>query len=50
MRKKIGIRANFYFTPLQMRRLKKLSKETGLSASEILRRAIDEYWLRQQKK
>ena len=45
-----GIRANFYLTRLQMERLKKLSEKTGLSVSEILRRAIDEYWDRQKSK
>jgi hypothetical protein len=44
------IRANFYLTEIQMRRLKRLSRRTGLSASEILRRAIDEYWEGQQPK
>jgi predicted DNA-binding protein len=43
------VRSNFYLTQLQMDRLKKLSQKTGLSVSEILRRAIDEYWERQKK-
>ncbi len=46
---KSRIRSNFYLTQLQMNRLKKLSKKTGLSASEILRRAIDEHWESQKK-
>lgn len=43
-------RVNFYLTDIQIRRLKMMSKKTGLSASEILRRAIDEYWERYMKK
>jgi predicted DNA-binding protein len=43
------IRADFYLTMLQMERLRKLSRKTGLSASEILRRAIDEYWESQKE-
>jgi hypothetical protein len=43
------IRSNFYLTELQTERLKRLSKKTGLSVSEILRRAVDEYWERQKK-
>jgi predicted DNA-binding protein len=44
------IRTNFYLTMIQVDRLKKMSAKTGLSASEILRRAIDEYWEREGKK
>jgi len=44
------VRSNFYLTQLQTDRLKRLSRKTGLSASEILRRAIDEYWERQTTK
>lgn len=47
--KKARVRTNFYLTMLQTERLKKLSAKTGLSVSEILRRAIDEYWERQKK-
>jgi predicted DNA-binding protein len=39
-------RMNFYLAEIQIKRLKSISKKTGLSASEILRRAIDEYWER----
>jgi len=39
-------RRNFYLTDLQLKRLNTMSKKLGLSASEILRRAIDEYWER----
>lgn len=44
------VRTNFYLTKIQVNRLKKLSEKTGLSASEILRRAIDEYWEKEKKK
>jgi len=32
-----------HLTEQQIKRLKKLSKETGLSVAELIRRAIDEY-------
>jgi len=43
-------RKNFYVTDLQEKRLLIMSKKTGLSESELLRRAIDEYWERFEKK
>jgi predicted DNA-binding protein len=43
-------RRNFYLSELQLKRLNSMSKKLGLSASEILRRAIDEYWERFEKK
>lgn len=43
-------RVNFYLSEIQIKRLIDLSKKTGLSMSEILRRAIDEYWERQKGK
>ena len=46
----MGKRRMFYFTDLQYKRLSLLSKKLGLSLSEILRRAIDEYWERFEKK
>ena len=46
----MGKRRNFYLSDLQLRRLNSMSKKLGLSASEILRRAIDEYWERFEKK
>jgi len=45
-----GKRINFYLAEIQIKRLKSISKRTGLSASEILRRAIDEYWERFERK
>jgi len=43
-------RRNFYLSDLQLKRLNTMSKKMGLSASEILRRAIDEYWERFERK
>jgi hypothetical protein len=43
-------RRNFYLSDLQLKRLNSMSTKMGLSASEILRRAIDEYWERFEKK
>jgi predicted DNA-binding protein len=43
-------RRNFYLSDLQLKRLNTMSKKLGLSASEILRRAIDEYWERFENK
>ena len=43
-------RRNFYLSELQLKRLNTISKKLGLSASEILRRAIDEYWERFERK
>ena len=48
--KLMGKRRNFYLTDLQYKRLSSMSKKMGLSASEILRRAIDEYWERFKEK
>jgi len=46
----MGERRNFYLSDLQLKRLNTMSKKLGLSASEILRRAIDEYWERFERK
>ena len=43
-------RRNFYLTDLQLKRLNTMSKKLGLSASEILRRAIDKYWEKFERK
>jgi predicted DNA-binding protein len=43
-------RMNFYLADLQIRRLKAINKKTGLPLSDILRRAIDEYWEKYIKK
>ena len=43
-------RFNFYISDIQMKRLEIISKKSGLTVSEILRRAIDEYWERFERK
>ena len=43
-------RMNFYLTDVQVKRLQVMSKKTGLTASEVMRRAIDEYWDRFERK
>jgi len=43
-------RMNFYLADIQIRRLREINKKTGLPLSDILRRAIDEYWERFEKK
>ena len=43
-------RINFYLTDIQVRKLQVMSKKTGLTSSEIVRRAIDEYWERFERK
>lgn len=37
-------RTNIYFTDQQAERLRLLSKKSGLSVAELVRRAIDAYW------
>jgi predicted DNA-binding protein len=43
-------RVNFYLTDIQVKRLQMMSKKTGLTASELVRRAVDEYWEKFEKK
>ena len=43
-------RMNFYLADMQIRRLKAINKKTGLPLSDILRRAIDEYWEKFERK
>jgi|GEM_PF-6120886 len=38
-------RTNIYLTAKQKRALELLSKETGLSSAELVRRAVDAYYL-----
>jgi hypothetical protein len=45
-----AVRRNFYLSDWQLRRLESMSRKMGFSASEILRRAIDDYWERFIKK
>jgi predicted DNA-binding protein len=47
---KLGQRVGFYLTAFQINNLRKMSKKTGLTVSEIIRRAIDAYWERFEKK
>jgi predicted DNA-binding protein len=49
MKPKLLMRINFYLTKAQVKRLKDLSKKTGLPVSEHVRRGIDEYIERQKK-
>ena len=37
-------RINHHLTEKQIKKLKSLSKKSGLSASELIRRALDEYF------
>ena len=39
----MGQRVGFYLTDNEVKELKKASKKTGLSVSELIRRAIDGY-------
>ena len=43
-------RCNFYLADIQIKRLKAIQKKIGLPLSDILRRAIDDYWERVEKK
>lgn len=43
-------RTNFYLSEIQIKKLEQLSKKTGLSMSELLRRAIDEYFEKVKEK
>ena len=42
-------RIQVYYTDQQLEALERLAKETGLTVSEILRRALDAYLARQRK-
>lgn len=42
-------RANFMVSDIHIKRLKVMSKRKGVSMSEILRYAIDEYWIKFKK-
>jgi len=41
-------RVNYHLTEKQIESLQRVSRETGLSVAELIRRAIDE-WLKQVK-
>ena len=49
-RVKLGTRVGFYLSEIQIKGLKKLTKTTSISVSEHIRRAIDEYLERFEKK
>jgi len=49
-RVKLGTRVGFYLSEIQIKGLKKLTKKTSISVSEHIRRAIDEYLVRFEKK
>lgn len=41
-------RISYHLTDAQIKRLKELSEQTGLSVAELIRRAIDEYVKKQK--
>ena len=43
-------RVDHYITPKQLKMLKKMSKDTGLTVSDLIRRAIDEIYSSKNKK
>ncbi len=43
-------RVNYHLTEEQIKRLQSLGEKTGLSVAEIIRRAVDEYLDRKEKK
>jgi predicted DNA-binding protein len=43
-------RVNYHLTEEQISRLQSLSGDTGLTVAEIIRRAVDEYLDRKEKK
>lgn len=49
-RVKLGTRVGFYLSAIQIKGLKKLTKKTSISVSEHIRRAIDGYLERFEKK
>lgn len=43
-------RVNYHLADLQVKKLKELSDNTGMSVAEIVRRAIDDYLKKQSRK
>jgi len=43
-------RLDITVSEVHIKRLKMMSKKTGLTVSELIRRAVDEYWDRYEKK
>ncbi len=46
----MAIRTNIYLSQIQVARLKKLSDETDLSVAEHVRRAVDDYLTKVERK
>jgi len=44
------IRTNIFLTKIELKRLRTLSKKTGAPVAELVRRAIDEYLERYEKR
>jgi len=44
------IRTNIFLTKIELKRLRTLSKKTGAPVAELVRRAIDEYLGRHEKR
>jgi hypothetical protein len=44
------IRTNIYLTEMQMKKFKAISKKAGYPVAEIIRRALDEWLEKQEKK
>jgi len=43
-------RINITISDVHIKRLKTMSKKKGVTVSELIRRAVDEYWDRYEKK
>lgn len=43
------IRKDLYFTAQQLKKLEELSLETGLTVSELIRRAVDSFLSKEKK-
>ena len=41
-------RTNLHLTDLQIKSLRKLSKKTGLTVAELVRRAVDQFLLKKE--
>jgi predicted DNA-binding protein len=48
LERKMKVRTNIYLTENQSKKFKALSKKTGYSMAELIRRALDE-WLEKQE-
>jgi len=43
-------RINITISDVHIKRLKTMSKKTGITVSDLIRRAVDDYWERFEKK